>query len=105
MWKIINQFMRIVNKYICAFIIMAINDAFLVSCDNRRTHKIPQSSKNHTIEIREQGIGMIYFDRIPNERVMKSILDNGESKYYTFLVGYEDSLPITEKKRQIELQR
>jgi hypothetical protein len=75
------------------------------SCMGKHSSKLAFGVGSHEIEVREKGIGMIYLDRVPNSKVMRENSNTKGTKFYSYLVGFQDSSLITDNKKKLERER
>lgn len=84
--------------------IWAIGLVVLCACHQVTTRQ--KAVEEHYLEIRERGKGRIYLDKVANRQVMVAKQeDTGKSHFVSYRVSFEDSVLITDIKKQQERGR
>jgi hypothetical protein len=60
------------------------------SCKQSKGNEPPR--RKHMAEIGLRGTGMLYLDIVPNETVMKMTDTSGGTEFFSFLIGFVDSI-------------
>lgn len=72
---------------------------FLMACTQNKQFQLTEPSR-HWAQVDQMGVGRIYLDKVPNLSVMKAS-DNGNTIFSSYLIGFEDSLIITDRKKML----
>lgn len=65
-----------------------------------------EKRKKHWIEIGLKNEGMMYLDAVPNNLIMnEQKIDTAHTRFYSFLVGFQDSILRTDQAKEIRENR
>ena len=87
-------------RQICIDFFLVVSSTLLFSCHTNKTPAQPR--EKHWIEIGLAGEGMMYLDAVNNQEVMQEkVGGDTATQFYSFLVGFQDSVLTTDDKKEL----